>query len=145
MGLGATAAGLQRDIPALTGLRFFAAFFILFAHATDWLAQFQDSEVREHLRVVSIYGMPLFFVLSGFVIHYNYGRLFSSKPLGQAVSEFAVARFARLFPLYFFMLIVSILADNFLVRMSGRPDDMKTILLNYAVGTQSWFYLISDG
>src|SRR5262249_34264338 len=73
------------------------------------------------------------------------GRLFSSKPLGQAVSEFAVARFARLFPLYFFMLIVSILADNFLVRMSGRPDDMKTILLNYAVGTQSWFYLISDG
>jgi peptidoglycan/LPS O-acetylase OafA/YrhL len=144
MGSGAAAAGFQRDIPALTGLRFFAAFFILVAHATDWLAQFQDSEVREHLRAVSIYGMPLFFVLSGFVIHYNYGQLFSSRPLGQAVSEFAVARVARLFPLYFFMLIVSILADNFITRMSGHPDDIKAILLNYLVGTQSWFYLVLD-
>jgi peptidoglycan/LPS O-acetylase OafA/YrhL len=59
-------------IPALTGLRFFAAFFILFAHACDWCAQFQDSQIRTYFGLVSIYGMPLFFVLSGFVIHYNY-------------------------------------------------------------------------
>src|SRR5579859_3766278 len=36
------------QIPALTGLRFFAAFFILFAHAFDWIAQFQDRSVRTY-------------------------------------------------------------------------------------------------
>src|SRR5207249_9141221 len=59
------------QIPALTGLRFFAAFFILFAHAVDWLAQFQNSNIRQNFSFVAMYGMPLFFVLSGFVIHYN--------------------------------------------------------------------------
>lgn len=144
-GAAATIEKSQPDLPALTGLRFFAAFFILFAHAVDWLAQFQDSEIRAQFRFVSIYGMPLFFVLSGFVIHYNYNRLFSLMPVGRAVSEFAAARFARLFPLYFFMLIVSILADNFLTAMAHRPDEIKVILLSYLSCTQSWFYLVFDG
>jgi len=32
-----------------------------------------------------MYGMPLFFVLSGFVIHYNYRRLFQSQTIARAM------------------------------------------------------------
>jgi peptidoglycan/LPS O-acetylase OafA/YrhL len=100
------------NIPALTGLRFFAAFCILFAHAVEWLAQFQDSQVRTNFTFVSIYGMPLFFVLSGFVIHYNYSHLFKSRLVARATAEFAAARFARLFPLYLCFLLVAVAAAS---------------------------------
>ena len=87
--------------PALTGLRFFAAAFILIEHSADWLARFTDSNVNRYFIFLGMYGMPLFFVLSGFVIHYNYRKLFLTRSIAQATCEFAAARFARLFPLYF--------------------------------------------
>ena len=83
----------QREILSLTGLRFFAAFFILLAHAVDWLVQFQGVERDGRLAITAMYGMPLFFVLSGFVIHYNYSKLFlGERKLNIALSEFAAAR-----------------------------------------------------
>ena len=117
-----------QQIPALTGLRFFAAFFILFAHSADWLAQFQDSEIRRNFAFVAMYGMPLFFVLSGFVIHYNYRRLFMSHGVSRATCEFAAARFARLFPLYLCLLLVAIAADNFFGRVENYGDVWAKIL-----------------
>jgi len=132
-------------IPALTGLRFFAAFFILFAHAVDWLAQFQGSTIGSGFSFVAMYGMPLFFVLSGFVVHYNYGQLFELKGLRRATREFAVARIARLFPLYFFFLFISILADDFSDKVAGAKNLYAVILGYYLTLTQSWFYVTVDG
>src|SRR4029079_19621104 len=66
-------------IPALTGLRFFAAFFILVAHAGYSIGQFQDSNISRYISFIALYGMQLFFVLSGFVIEYNYKHLFLTK------------------------------------------------------------------
>jgi peptidoglycan/LPS O-acetylase OafA/YrhL len=134
-----------QEIPALTGLRFFAAFFILFAHAVDWLAQFQDSEVRTRFTFVAMYGMPLFFVLSGFVIHYNYGKLFASKPFARAVAEFGAARFARLFPLYFCFLMMAIIADEFVMKTLNRPELAAKILAYYVTLTQTWDYHVYGG
>jgi peptidoglycan/LPS O-acetylase OafA/YrhL len=135
----------QPDIPALTGLRFFAAFFILFAHAVDWLAQFQDSDVRTKFTFVAMYGMPLFFVLSGFVIHYNYGKLFGTKPFARAVAEFGTARFARLFPLYFCFLLLAIIADDLVMKTFNRPELAAKILAYYVTLTQTWDYHIYNG
>ncbi len=132
------------QIPALTGLRFFAAFSILFAHAVDWLAQFQNSNVRQEFTFVAMYGMPLFFVLSGFVIHYNYGKLFMSRGIARATCEFAAARFARLFPLYFFFLLLALCADDFLGKVYNRWDLAAQILGYYLTLTQSWWYLIYE-
>jgi peptidoglycan/LPS O-acetylase OafA/YrhL len=130
------------QIPALTGLRFFAAFFILFAHAVDWLAQFSDSNIRSYFAQVAMYGIPLFFVLSGFVIHYNYRRLFVSRGIGRATCEFAAARFARLFPLYFCLLLMAIFADDFINKTRNLGDLWAEILVYYATLTQSWWYLV---
>jgi peptidoglycan/LPS O-acetylase OafA/YrhL len=64
------------QIPALTGLRFFAAFFILWQHSIRWIAQFQNADVYSSFGFLGVPGMSLFFVLSSFVIHYNYRDLF---------------------------------------------------------------------
>lgn len=54
------------------------------------------------------YFTDFFFVLSGFVIYYNYNTL-SSKGL----KDFLVKRFIRLYPLHFFMLIVFLTVEIF--------------------------------
>jgi peptidoglycan/LPS O-acetylase OafA/YrhL len=135
----------RANIPALTGLRFFAAFFILFAHACDWNAQFTDSKISSYAGALSMYGMPLFFVLSGFVIHYNYKQLFAEKLLSTAIGNFAAARFARLFPLYFCLLLVDLFADNFNEFAYNRPYVVWEAALFFLTLTQSWFYLLWEG
>jgi peptidoglycan/LPS O-acetylase OafA/YrhL len=135
----------RRQIPALTGLRFFAAFFILFAHACNWLAPFQNSNIGTYFSFVAMYGMPLFFVLSGFVIHYNYRDLFAKAGWGRAICEFGAARFARLYPLYACLLVVALAADSFFHNNYGMTKTALSILGWFLTLTQSWLYLVYDG
>jgi peptidoglycan/LPS O-acetylase OafA/YrhL len=74
--------------------------------------------------------MSLFFVLSGFVIQYNYADIFLKEHLPSATFKFLVARFARLYPLY----VLSII-------LWPKPHlaEYKGTLLAYASLTQSWF------
>ncbi|MBV9062471.1 MAG: acyltransferase family protein [Alphaproteobacteria bacterium] len=130
------------QIPALTGLRFFAAFFILFAHACDWIAQFQNSEINRSFAFIAMYGMPLFFVLSGFVIHYNYRSLFLGASAARATCEFAAARFARLYPLYFCFFLFALGADSFVRTAAAVPHLGTPVIAYYLTLTQSWWYLI---
>src|ERR1700732_1937751 len=62
------------DLPPLTGLRFLAAFFILVGHGTPMMLKLTPNP-QLVINVTNCFlevGMELFFVLSGFVIHYNY-------------------------------------------------------------------------
>jgi peptidoglycan/LPS O-acetylase OafA/YrhL len=87
----------RREIPALTGLRFWAAWLVLWDHTVD--LYFKKTPYLQSTWCSAWIGMTLFFVLSGFVIHYNYGDTIASfRP--SAVRSFLVARFARLYPLY---------------------------------------------
>src|SRR5215211_6237221 len=68
------------ELPALTGLRFLAAFFVFIGHATPALVKFSPELVLLQLisSVLTSAGMTLFFTLSGFVIHYNYAEIVES-------------------------------------------------------------------
>ena len=132
-----------RQLDSLTGLRFFAAFFILFAHACDWLAPFNDNDtIRHYGPVASVYGMPLFFVLSGFVIHYNYGQLFGRTRFRWAALEFFGARFARLYPLFITCFAVGLIVDCTYQWIQPHPWWWIELVAHFVTMTQSWFYLI---
>jgi peptidoglycan/LPS O-acetylase OafA/YrhL len=81
-------------------------------------------------------GMSLFFVLSGFVIHYNYSGLLTA-PTAENLAKFLVARFARLYPLY----LLIVIAD---VGFSWKAVDLP-VLPFYLTMAQSWFFGVVDG
>jgi peptidoglycan/LPS O-acetylase OafA/YrhL len=81
-------------------------------------------------------GMSLFFVLSGFVIHYNYSGLLTA-PTAENLAKFLVARFARLYPLY----LLIVIAD---VGFSWKAADLP-VLPFYLTMAQSWFFGFVDG
>jgi peptidoglycan/LPS O-acetylase OafA/YrhL len=88
------------SIPALTGLRFVAALWVVLCHYGLALAY------PPGLREISAQGraaVSLFFVLSGFVLAYNYADWFHSDYA--RFGRFAWARFTRIYPMCLFALL----------------------------------------
>jgi peptidoglycan/LPS O-acetylase OafA/YrhL len=136
----------SHQLKALHGLRFLAAFCILLGHSCTWLANFNDNDViREFGGYFSIYGMPLFFVLSGFVIHYNYSRLFSTMRPSWAILEFLGARFARIYPLFLCFLLIGIAVDAMLQWLHHYKFTLLIVLAHALTLTQSWVYIVIFG
>src|ERR1700676_2943376 len=96
----------REDVPGLTGLRFVAAFCVLIAHCLAILMRGHEATFVFWLMQSANFGMTLFFVLSGFVIHYNYATLVTKGRL-RGIANFLWARFARLYPLFLLILLVS--------------------------------------
>ena len=88
-------------LDALTGLRFFAAINIVFFH-------FSDPQLFGFLAPVVNAGyiaLGLFFLLSGFVLAYNYGNQARAGTLDRV--RFWKTRFTRLYPVYLLSLFLS--------------------------------------
>lgn len=95
---------LSRDpvrYDALTGVRFFAAFGVFIAHFGHFDFGSQ--------------GVSLFFVLSGFILSKVYTQRKSSS------GKFYWARFARIYPAYFFSLIIALPVYWNLIRTHEHP------------------------
>jgi hypothetical protein len=122
----------------LDGLRFIAASCVLIAHGFFYLVLEQDNRLvspyNAPLLSLSTVGMTLFFTLSGFVIHYNYAASLA-RPGGKW--RFAVARFARLYPLF---LLVFVVATYFEFRNSDGKIDLISPLPLYLTFTESWWF-----
>ena len=124
------------DLPPLTGLRFFAAFFILVGHGTPMMLKLTPNP-QLVINVTNCFlevGMELFFVLSGFVIHYNYANV-GRLPNSQNLAKFYIARFARIYPLYLLFLTLQH------VLYSG---DLRATAFFLGM-TQSWVFIIFGG
>ena len=120
---------VRPQFPALTGLRGLAAYSILVAHSINFQTIYSPS-----LTALAYFSMSLFFTLSGFVIHYNYGEDFAANGVGSASNRFLIARFARLYPLYFVGLILSVSVD------SANPFFHNALIaLSCITLTQTWF------
>ncbi len=91
----------REPIPALTGLRFLAALAVFIAHfGSPHLEGFP--RLITNLATSGFVGVGLFFVLSGFILTYVYEE---GRALNKPVMVFWTARFARIYPVYFFSLI----------------------------------------
>jgi hypothetical protein len=135
------------DVPALTGLRFIAAFSVLLAHGvSNIMTNNQPPEGAVFwLMTGSGFGMTLFFVLSGFVIHYNYATLVTAGGV-RGIGAFLWARFARLYPLFLLMLLVYVIVSSRTVAaLTGHPEQFGSLLRAlpyFLLSIQSWVYTI---
>jgi peptidoglycan/LPS O-acetylase OafA/YrhL len=125
-----------RDLPPLTGLRFFAAFFILVGHGAPMMLKLTPNP-QLVINVTNCFlevGMELFFVLSGFVIHYNYANV-GRLPNSQNLARFYIARFARIYPLYVLFLAL---------QHALYGGDLRATAFFLGM-TQSWVFIILGG
>jgi peptidoglycan/LPS O-acetylase OafA/YrhL len=135
-----SAAPHNRYIPALDGLRGIAAMLVAGGHYMGFKGGAPLSVTASTL--VGL-GMTLFFVLSGFVIHYNYNATVT-RPGG--MRAFFVARFARLYPLYILLFLFDFSYTGLTARSAcgqiGVLDEHWLGLPFYLTLTQSWFYVV---
>jgi peptidoglycan/LPS O-acetylase OafA/YrhL len=97
-----TSRELRGALPALTSIRFFAALWVVVSH----LAVMGYLNFSAPVRWVAGDSRPavtFFFVLSGFILAHNYGDGLDSE----GIRRFYVARFARIYPMLLFSLLLA--------------------------------------
>ena len=95
----------RKPLPALTGVRFFAAFYVVLFHALPWLApHFHLPKMVLTFLGNGYLAVALFFLLSGFILAYTYEGQIEG---GSNRKRFWEARFARIYPVYFLSLVLA--------------------------------------
>jgi peptidoglycan/LPS O-acetylase OafA/YrhL len=118
------------NVASLTGIRFIAALTIVLGHTYS------------PVDFLTAIGMPLFFTLSGFIIHYVYSAEFAAgwRP---AALRFAGARFSRIYPLYFVLLLVAVATTPMGLSLYHAAD--VRAILAYVFACWTWVPLSIDG
>ena len=146
-------------LDALDSLRGLSALMVVLYHA-DFSPILYDLAIIRH----SYLFVDFFFVLSGFIMYYNYGRLADTGAFGQ----FIAMRFFRLYPLHFALLMVFVAANALYAVLramsngaSGGSGDggfdllLNLVLLNgldirppsfntpsWSISTEFWTYVL---
>ena len=147
-------------LPGLGGLRALAALAVLAGHAAAWLTPLpNDPALGVPLARLTQCGLSAFFVLSGFVLQYTHGPARAAGRL--PLARFALARLARLFPVYLLLLagaIAGLLLTEGPAALGGPvnvasyltlthswvfiPGTTKIFPLAWAVSVEVFFYLL---
>ncbi len=126
-------------VPALTGLRAIAAFWVLMLHYGEAVTLGWPPVLRR-LFSSGFIGVDLFFVLSGFILSWNY--LGEDRRLTVTPGQFWRARAARILPVYYVSLALSL--PVFLLMQFGagiNPASIKSAIVTAVTTltlTQSW-------
>jgi peptidoglycan/LPS O-acetylase OafA/YrhL len=107
---------MRRNIPPLTSLRFLAALWVFVFHLYLWSGS-KAPGVLNRLLLAGPVGMAFFFVLSGFILAQS---SVGADPLG-SYRAYAVRRFARIYPIYVAVLLVSWLLVGFAGELGESP------------------------
>jgi len=86
-------------------------------------------------------GVPLFFILSGFVIHLTIDRSFNAK-------DFLIRRFLRLYPTYWISLLLTLavmILSGFMYKYSAFYVSKLDVLANFTMWHQFFHFKHIDG
>lgn len=126
----------RAPLPGLTALRFFAASYVFVFHLFPVHAEaLAHPTILQRLIGAGFTGVSCFFVLSGFILAYTH-------PAVRDVPRFFRARFARIYPLYLFALLLAIPNFVITVRASGPRSQFWAIPADLLL-LQNWFPSLS--
>jgi peptidoglycan/LPS O-acetylase OafA/YrhL len=131
---------IRTEIQSLTGLRGMAALLIVWCHWGVWMRPVTSTlpPVLGSLFGTDSIAMTMFFVLSGFVIAYNYAQFdWRTNPL-QSLGLFFIHRFARLYPLYLLFILYTIWLYSGVFTMAKLDYTLERELITTLLGIQSW-------
>lgn len=137
----------RREIDSLTAVRGFAASWVVLYHFWPWLViLFPALGYLSAVAEMGFLAVPFFFILSGFILSYNYASLFNSLRR-EAYLQFLAKRLIRIYPVHAFTLLI-VLAMVLVSRGVGWELDwsgytLETFIENCFL-VQTWvpdFYL----
>lgn len=98
---------MQRaELPALTGVRFYAALLVFLYHVPEIIPGMYGFRSAKLFLGVGDLGVALFFVLSGFVLTYNYAQRFIQSVSGKDYQQFLWARLTKIYPVHLLTLVL---------------------------------------
>lgn len=128
-------------IKPLTSIRFFAAMIVIMYHSGSGFINTLPSapSALKSFLLNGYVGVPFFFVLSGFILHLTYrGRLVGR----QSLWNFAVARFARLYPVYLLSIVAMV---PFVSPFQGWHDVPQFLGLQWWITSPNPFSTMWNG
>ena len=131
----------RSSVDNLTGVRFLAAGIVVLYHymnSSDYSAPFFFKNIIKHGYI----GVNFFYILSGFILTYNYGS--SSFTSIASRLNFWRARFARVYPLYLLTFLNMSIILIMRAFSKGEFADFFNLKNNlymffYLLGLQNWF------
>lgn len=110
-------------MPELDALRGIAALAVVIYHLVYRFHEIYGHDgISVYWAYFGHYGVQLFFMLSGFVIYWTLDHVRSS-------TDFAISRFARLYPVYWAAMIMTFLLSQWL-SLPGRIVDIQSFIVN---------------
>jgi len=128
-------------MPALTGIRFPLALWVVTHHLTGPGRMFDPLagvHVTAHALIEAAWvALSVFFAISGFVLARRYHATTWNRP---ALARYAVARFGRVYPVYLFSLwiLVPIIGEELRGDDARGVGDRIGLLLNHVLLLQGW-------
>ncbi|QXW26501.1 acyltransferase [Acinetobacter johnsonii] len=142
-------------IKPLTSLRFFFALFVLLSHLSFLKGDDNYRHIFESIFAEGFLGVSFFFILSGFILAYNYENKFAEKRITK--KEFFIARLAKIYPMHFVTMLAALIlssliggsgkyvAQNVLLIQSFFPSEKIFFSLNapsWSISDEMFFYLL---
>lgn len=143
---------IKGEIKSLTGLRIVAALWVVLFHFRPMLGDV-SSDFRDAVAPVlncGAQGVDLFFILSGFVLTWNYLDRMGKSWSTRATLHFLWLRLARVWPVYLVTLHLAALWVLFTLHVGHvpSPDAASLTAMSYVrqiVLVQLWFEPFFDG
>src|SRR5207248_3736682 len=121
----ASSGGAMRkvELSSLTGIRFYAALLVYLAHirAIPGMKAFIGAA---WLIDAGHIGVSFFFVLSGFILTYNYADLFRDGVSARDYSRFVWGRLTKIYPVHFLATVVVLPIS---ILSPGLPIDWRAV------------------
>ena len=125
-------------LPALTGLRFFLALWVIIDHLVGPGHAFEPyAQMLPHPLYMIVRGgylaVTTFFVLSGFVLARTYG---DTRWTPRSVWKYGVGRVARVYPVYLLSLLI---VAKFILEANTAPQSKGWLVAMHLALVQGWF------
>ncbi len=119
----------QPYLTTLTPLRGIAALLVVIFHCNLMFVPFLPPGYTEFLNSGWLW-VDFFFVLSGFIMCYAYGKYFQKGVSKSAYKKYIGARFARVYPLHFITAIWAFVCAVLIVHFASHLDPFFAAIFN---------------
>ncbi len=139
--MSSSAKEYRRHRPELDGIRGLAILGVLCSHGVSLTAvvgnnHFTAGDIWAKMFLTPLWGgVDLFFVLSGFLIT---DILLQSKTANNYFSSFYARRILRIFPVYYLVLVCSLLVGHFSIALAAQLPPSLSWRSAYFIYLQNW-------